>query len=340
MKKGYCHNCNKDYEVRRIFDVNSDAKYCYCPHCGKRYRPKVVINAYDRVIARYLKRANFYLRNANEYLLAYNLFAYVLELEPENKSAKLGRLLSLSYLSSLRRNRFVEVRELLDMEKADFHGAKIKSEYSSILLGLDRCSNKYMEKAKKKLTFRTYFYDVECIKLYYRHVGEVIKLKRLLLEELSMIDDSKGAEVVSESIKALENEYNNINFTVDGHDHLFANYSKNGDPLITNGRRKIDTKLSKYRMATLNTEDKKLRVLDDAVFKKVYRVIFRTFKATIPCSIVVLGLALTMLVLYLIFMHTAAAPFFLGTFIAFAVSALSFIVVRFLFAYILKKPRF
>ena len=42
IKKGYCTNCNKHDESRRIFDVNSEARVCYCPHCGKKYRPKIV----------------------------------------------------------------------------------------------------------------------------------------------------------------------------------------------------------------------------------------------------------------------------------------------------------
>ncbi len=91
MKKGFCTGtgCNNREEVRRIFEVNSEAQFCYCPYCGKKYRPKVAIFNYEKRITRYNKKAKFFLLNVGQPLYAYNLFAYVLELEPENKTAKL-----------------------------------------------------------------------------------------------------------------------------------------------------------------------------------------------------------------------------------------------------------
>ena len=101
LKKGYCISCNKNDETRRIFDVNPSVSYCHCPHCGKRYRPKVAIALYQKVIARYLRRAFFFLRNVGNPKRAYGIFAYVLELEPSNKAARMGRVLSLAYLSTI-----------------------------------------------------------------------------------------------------------------------------------------------------------------------------------------------------------------------------------------------
>ena len=79
MKKGFCLStvCNKREEVRRIFDVNSEAQFCYCPYCGKKYRPKVAIFNYEKRITRYDKKAKFFLKNVGQPLYAYNLFAYV-----------------------------------------------------------------------------------------------------------------------------------------------------------------------------------------------------------------------------------------------------------------------
>ena len=94
MKKGFCLStvCNKREEVRRIFDVNSETQFCYCPYCGKKYRPKVAIFNYEKRITRYDKKAKFFLKNVGQPLYAYNLFAYVLELEPTVNVLEFGAL--------------------------------------------------------------------------------------------------------------------------------------------------------------------------------------------------------------------------------------------------------
>lgn len=339
MMKGYCTNCNKDNEVRRIFDVNSDVRFCYCPHCGKKYRPKVAISNYTKRINHYLKRSYYYLKNVGDPLAAYNLFAYVMELEPKNKVAKLGRLSSLCYLSTVRRNRFLEVRELLDMEKDDFHSKDITMEYATTLLGLEKCTELYLKNVKNRLTMRTYFFDVACIKLYYKHVREAIELRRLIVSELSAINEEKLASDVSDRIKVLEMQYNDIIFTVDGQDHTLVNFTKNGEPLITNGRRRIDTKLSRYRMSTLDQNNKKLNIIPDRVFTKVYINMFKAYKVSLPLAIINALIGLTLLVFYFILIKYACAPYVLGVTIFFLVLSLTFVAINPLFFSILKKPR-
>ena len=340
MAKGYCTNCNKDNEARRIFDVNSDAKVCYCPHCGKKYRPRVAIHNYKRVIDRYLKRANYFLRNVGETRDAYNLFAYVLELDPHNKHAKLGRLLSLAYLSTVRRQRFLEVRDLLDIEKESFHRPGIHDEYTEFLLSLAKCTEIFIVNVKKKLTMKGYYYDVECVKKYYKHIRSVIELRRLIVSELTAIGEQKLSSDVNDSIKTLENEYNNIIVTVDGWDHFLANFSKTGDPLITNGRRKIDTKLSRYRMSTLDVNNKQLNVIDDEAFSKLFRRMYRTYKPSLPLGCLTLLVSLTLLVFYFIFRTRDCAPYILSLVILFGIFTAGFALLRILFGVLLKKPRF
>ena len=340
MTKGYCTNCNKDNEARRIFDVNSDVKFCYCPHCGKKYRPRIAIHNYKRTIDKYLKRANFFLRNAGETRDAYNLFAYVLELEPTNKSAKLGRLLSLAYLSTVRRQRFLEVRELLDIEKELFHRPGIHDEYVEFLLSLGRCTDTYIANVKKRVTMRGYYFDVECAKLYYRHIRSIIELRRLIVSELAAINEQKLSSDVNDSIKVLENEYNNIIVTVDGWDHFLANFSKTGDPLITNGRRKIDTKLSRYRMSTLDESNKQLNIIEDEAFSKIFRRMHRAYKPAIPLACITGLTSATLLVFYFIFRKLDCAPYILSLVIFFGIIAISFVVMRVLFGLVLKKPKF
>lgn len=340
MKKGYCTNCNRDDEARRIFDVNSDARWCYCPHCGKKYRPSVVIENYKKTIDKYNRKAYFYLRNAGEYRLGYDLFAYVLELEPTNKTAKLGRLLSLANLSTTRRNRFLEVRELMDIERVLFHEKPFAREYAAYLISLNSCINVYCELVKKNLTIKTYFYDVACIKLYYRHIADAITLKRMIVEEFSTVGEEKLAAQVSESIKELEKTYDNINFTADGQDHFLANFTKTGEPLITNGRRKVDTKLARYRLSTLDTKDKKLNIIPEDVFAKVRYHTYHSYKNSLPLAILLFILFLASLITYLCLRTRSFALPILILAIIFGVFSISFVVLRVLCYLVLKRPKF
>ncbi len=341
MVKGYCTNCNKDNEGRRIFDVNSDVRFCYCPHCGKKYRPKVAINNYNKVIHKYLRRANFFLRNAGEVQYAYNLFAYVLELEPSNRSAKLGRLISLAFLSTVRRNRFIEVKQLLEIEKALFHDKVFaQDEYNEFLIHLENCTQIYLYNVKKALTLKSYFYDIDCIKLYFKHIKDVIELRRLIVSELMLIGVSANVSIISDEIKDLEKEYNMSCFTVDGKDHALAHFSNHGEPIIVTGVKDIDTKLGRYRMSTLDENNKKkLNVIPEKAFPTIYARLFRFYEVSISMMAINFAIAITLLVFYFIFLKLACAPYIMMLVVIFSVFGLSFLAVRIIFGIYLKKAR-
>lgn len=342
IKKGYCTNCNKNDEGRRIFDVNTDAKFCYCPHCGKKYTPKVAIHNYDRVISLYLKRGYYYLRNTGNPKTAYSIFAYVLELEHYNKTAKLGRLLSLAYLSTLRRNRFLEVKELLLMENEIFQASKTRREYTAFLVSLHKCVQDYITKAKKKLTFKEYFYDINCLKLYYSLISDAITILRVVVDELSMIEEEKLAFSVSDTIKEYEKEYDVSFFTVDGQEQRLVNFTKNGEPLIVNGKKKEDTnKLQRYRMASLQEDKKKnTRYIKDNVFTRVYLRMHRSVKAFLPSIIIGATLFTVILVLFFIFIKNASSIVALVFAIVIGGITLILLALRLIFVYVLRKTRF
>lgn len=340
MKKGFCLStvCNKREEVRRIFDVNSEAQFCYCPYCGKKYRPKVAIFNYEKRITRYDKKAKFFLKNVGQPLYAYNLFAYVLELEPTNVTAKLGRLLSLAYLSTLRRNRFSEVKALLEMVKDEVRDQK-GTRYSNFLGSLNICANDYLDKTRKKLTFRGYFFDTECLKLYYKNLRDVIDFKRYLASEISHTSDKKGAEKVFTEIKNFELLYNEVAFTANGVDHTFTNFTKTGEPLITEGRKKVDTKLQKYRLSTLNKNDKKLIYIKDTVFSHAYIGLYRIYENSYIYSIINAVIAIGLLITWIVLINKPIALLFLVLWIVFLFFAVSFLALRIIIGSVLKKPR-
>ena len=341
IKKGYCTNCNKHDEPRRIFDVNSEAKVCYCPHCGKKYRPKIAIYNYERVITKYLRRAYFFLKNVCDASRAYSLFAYVLELEPTNKTAKLGRLLSLAFLSTLRRNRCLEVSELLQIEMADFHTPKFTREYTAFLLSLDHFTNNYIANVKKKLTFRNYFYDIDCIKLYFRHIYDTLPLKRLIASELSLCDEANLAAEVNEGIKTMESEYSQGFYDVHGQEHNLVNFAKSGDPLVVNGRSKVDTtKLLRYRMSTLDpTKKKNFRVLAEPVFTRTFIRMFETYHHALVATIILLAATVIALIVYLIIIKQPLSVILLVFTIIFGVGAITFLIIRLVFGSVLTKTR-
>lgn len=339
IKKGYCTNCNKDNEIRRIFDVSTDAKFCYCPHCGKKYRPRIAISNYERTINLYLHRAHFILRNAGRPLQAYNLYAYILELEKSNKHAKMGRILSLAYSSTTRRNRFIEAKEMIEIEQENLSSIYFVDDYCEFLMKLEDCTTSYLSHVKKNLTLKSYFYDTDCIALYIKHIRDAIELRRLISFQLSYIGKQKESNIVNDEIKELEKEFKDTYFTVDGVDHYLANFSKNGEPLITSGVLKNDTKLSRYRMSSLDTNQKKLNIIKENVFPKIYSNMYKTFKISLTFTIILGIIALIALVFYLIFLKKSFSIAFLIALISFGVLSLSFLLMRTIIQVVLKKPR-
>ena len=340
MKRGFClgTGCNNREEVRRIFEVNSEAQFCYCPYCGKKYRPKVAIFNYEKRITKYNKKAKFFLMNVGQPFYAYNLFAYVLELEPYNVTAKLGRLLSLAFLSTLRRNRFSEVRALLEMVKDEVRDNKGKK-YANFLQSLNTCANDYLDKVRKKLTIHGYYYDVDCLKLYYKNLRDVIDFKRYISSEVIHSADKKSADRILEEIKNFELLYNEVAFTADGIDHSFTNFTKTGEPLISQGRKKIDTKLEKYRLSTLNKNDKKLIYIKDPVFSHAYLGMYHIFETAYIYAGINCFIAVGLLIAWIILFNNPISLLFLILWITFLAIGIAFIVLRLIFGSVLKKPR-
>ena len=227
------------------------------------------------------------------------------------------------------------------MENDIFQVSKFRREYTAFLVSLHKCVQDYITKAKKKLTFRDYFYDINCLKLYYSLISDSITLLRVVSDELSMIEEEKLAFTVSDTIKEYEKEYNVAFFTIDGQEQRLVNFTKNGEPLIVNGKRREDTsKLHRYRMASLEEDKKKnLRYIKDNIFTRVYLRMHRSVKAFLPSMIVGGVLFTTVLILYFVFIKNASSVVALVFAIILGAITLILLALRLIFQYVLRKPR-
>ena len=91
----------------------------------------------------------------------------------------------------------------------------------------------------------------------FSNIPSSLEKTRLIMSELMVIGVSANLSIITDETKALEKQYNATCFTVDGQDHSLAHFAKNGEPIIVNGVKQEETHLSRYRMSTLDVNNKK-----------------------------------------------------------------------------------
>ena len=178
MKKGYCPKCKKTKdEKKRVFDVNSEASVCYCPNCLTAYKPSVAINEYNNFLSDKITTAFYQFKTIGKFEKAYKTFANVLEFEPEHAIALSGRIISLLYLSTLRKVYFNDCKSLLILAKHRFSLITNREIYKQLLSSLNTAIEEYHHNLTKRLTFKGYFYDAECLKLFIIRLNEIREFK-------------------------------------------------------------------------------------------------------------------------------------------------------------------
>ena len=190
LKKGFCVHCKGDEDLR-IFDVNKDAEVCYCPHCMAAMPPKEAIANYQNLIANYLKHASTALFDSTQYLEAYNTFAHIIDLNETIKVAHFGRIISLVYLSTLRKSK-IEFAHMLHRQEAPkwCHYAETVTEYYHFLLLLLDALTFYESRLKKRITYHGVFYDMDCVILYLKRMNEIKLYKDFVAQEAKFFVDN------------------------------------------------------------------------------------------------------------------------------------------------------
>ena len=267
MRKGYCIKCRYDDPKRHIFPVNSEAEVCYCPKCMAEYKPKDAIAHYNHFMKNIILKADASLHIAMMPDVSYQKYADVLEIEEGNIQALLGRSLSLLYLSTLRHTTFKQVVILNQLDESRYHLVSNRHHYFSFLRAAEKVSNDYEEKMLKRLTFRGYFHDKDCVKLYISRLGELITFKEYLVSELKEIDKLSEANYIQTSIDTLHTKLGGKFVTADGDVTVYHGTDRFNSPQLLTLKEKVKTGLDKYRGYTLKEDDRKLIVIKDVIFR-------------------------------------------------------------------------
>ena len=339
-KKGLCPYCQPKRLDRRIFQVNPEASTCFCPHCMKEIVPSIAIEGYSNLIKKMLSIADNTLFVTCDPVLAYQQYADVIEFEPKEAHALLGRILCLVYMGRVRKSYLLEATTLL--ENTPYEGCDI-NEYVFFLKKINFALDEYETAVNKKLNFRGYYYDIECLKLYWVYLYEVIKLKELILDLVKEIKKRYSSQQNEALINLLEvsiEEKRDLlradTYTTNGVGYRYVKMA-NGKACVEIIDTQIETHLSRFRLATLDEDDKTSRYIKDEVFKD-YTHVVELEKVSLGVSIVLLLIA-GGLIGAAYFLNQSSFWIFIMAACAVAVGAVVFFVLHIYWRLILKKRK-
>lgn len=271
FKKGFCTHC-KGEEKDRIFAVNKDADVCYCPNCTAAMKPKEAINNYTSLISYHLKKASKALFESTDYLLAYQTFAHVIDLDDTVKVAYFGRLLSLVYLSTLRTSK-IGFALLLHRQQAKlYHYQENSREYFNFLWLLLDALDRYEARMKRRIISHGIFYDTDCITVYLKRIDEIRKYKAYIAEEATFFvgSNKEQFQVIVDRAKSTLDNYNNIfqqRFVAgDGSSYLFSEFDNNKNPIINLQADIPLQSVHHIQPASLYPKDGKKSTIKDEIF--------------------------------------------------------------------------
>ena len=282
-KKGLCPYCHPKRIDHRIFQVNPEASTCFCPLCMKEMEPKKAIDNYSKLISDLLAKADNTLFVACDPSLAYQQYADVLEFENNETHALIGRILCLVYMGKVRKSFLKEAYILL--ENTSYKGSDI-AVFVNFLEKINFALDEYETALMKKLTFKEHFYDVECLKLYWVHLNDIIKMKELVLSNFKQIKKNYASQQNDEIINMLDNIINEkkriltLEFrTTDGAGYKLTKFVNDKACVEKTGSEETNH-FARFRLSTLDPNDKNKRLIKDEVFKD-YTAIMKLRKVAI-----------------------------------------------------------
>ena len=296
LKNGFCTHCKGD-EKLRIFGVNKDAEVCYCPNCMAAMQPAEAIANYRGLIIHYLKKASKALFETTQYLVAYQTFAHIIDINETIKVAHFGRVLSLVYLSSLRKSKIPFAMALHKQEAPKwFHYTETVTEAFHFMGLLVYALDTYEARLRKRITLHNGpFYDVDCVILYLRRLDEIREYKEFIISEANVFAEN-GKEQFKEIAERLERDkahyvsaYKEIFRTVDGFTYTFQHFDNNRNPIgsIKNSNPvpvEPNKKTNKRKVELYPKDGKKTLIKDELFANNV--TLARLVNASIPVALV------------------------------------------------------
>ena len=292
FKKGFCTHCKGD-ERARIFNVNKEADVCYCPHCAHTLKPKEAISNYSWLISSYLKKASKALFESTEYLLAYQTFAHVIDLDDTVKVAYFGRLLSLVYLSTLRTSKISFALQMHRQQAKLFHYQETAREYFNFLWLLLDALDQYETRMKKRIKFHSFYYDEDCIRLYLKRVDEIKKYKEFITIEAGFFVDSNKDQYsvvidrVNNGMKDYNSTFNQRYVTTEGKSYLFDGFGRDEMPVVNLQKHIPEQPAHNYKPLALLPNEEKIPLIKDDIYLNNL-TLSRLVKMSVPVAIFLL----------------------------------------------------
>lgn len=343
-KNGICPYCQFTRFENRVFPVNPEASTVFCPFCMRELSPKKSIELYNNIINGMLDKADSTLFVACDPSLAYHQYADVLEIEANNPRALLGRILCLIYTSKVRHSYLIEANTLL--ENITYKGSEEAGAFVGFLKKINFALDEYEAALKKKLSnHRELFYDADCLRLYLKHLYDIIKFKKDMLKNLNDIKrdyitqrNDVMINLVSHSISEKELSLRTVKFTTDGKGYKLTKVFGDKAYIDLSGDF-VDTRSNKHKQYTLESGVKGKRYIKELAFKD-YTPILNLKRLSLYLSIILFVLAIGAGVSCYIFKDNNLI--FIITLIAGAVllvGAIVFIIIHFIWRRILKKRK-
>lgn len=301
LKKGYCPFCKVSDNRNRVIEVNPEAKIFYCPNCLHALDPRVAIDDYHNFIERLTFRADTTLRRFSEFSSSYQQYADILEIEPNNFDARIGRIIALLYLSTIRVSQIANAMIIFKNEKTKYyHKSEQYDKLFSYVITINHILDEYHHRLFRRLTLKRRFYDAECIMIYFQRTKEIVDFKQELLLELEYlsekVSDPKKVEQVVEKINAnlahIHSENKNEYLSAEGYRYTFVDFNQNGVPFFARSEKKEAKNIYRIRYSTLDSSEKgKKVILSDIIFKDRTKI-NHFLKIILPIYIISFGLAI------------------------------------------------
>ena len=306
LKRAYCPHCRTEEELERIFMVSPDAEICYCPNCLRKYKPKDAIDNYNYFVSTKITKAERLLYRDTKFYDAYCAFADIIDFDTTNCRARFGRILSLIYMSKLRKTNFANAMLLLDNE-ADQYFRKMKDQtsYMKFLSRANAALDEYEKRLHRKITIRDRFYNEDCVALYFQRLYEIIQMKKLLLEESqkswAKVADNRTEHLIraiEASTSVLQVKFDDMVITTEGVCYKVAKVASPKQILVST----LDERhspLKNYVRYKLDENEKRGKLLNDKVYPDNIHIL------------ALIGTALPMMIIfYAAFVGSFATTFF------------------------------